>query len=276
MDVYLLHVIYTLVTAIFSIVGYYIAYKIETKEKKDLLQMFLGTSMISTSFIELTIANDLDNNEIYPYPALVSLVIFTILTFYSFLRESFALLDDALLVKCDIASGPPQITDDSNLTETEIPKFNFWDHFPTFLLFISACLEGGAFGLHIASYNSTSSMNTSLLCMLPIRLIMSFCIARKIKEIHFNGILFTIISILSVSLLVIFGSIPQFVSKDSTNTAFNVFASLLFGCFLYFGTCFIHDSRSILIHSDLMSIIYGALGFAVPVIFRIFIKLPKD
>ena len=275
MDVYLLHVIYTLITAICSILGYFFAYKFETTERKDLLQMFVGASMISTSFVELTIANDLDSNEVYPYPALVSLIIFTILTFYSFLRESFALLDDALLVKCDIASGPPQITDDTNLTETEIPKFNFWDHFPTFLLFFSVCLEGGAYGLHIASYSSTSTMNTTLLCMLPIRFVMGYCTARKLKEMHFNWIVFAFISLLSVSLLVVFGSIPQFVSKDGTNTTFNVFASLLFGCFLYFGTCFIHDSRTILIHSEAMSIIYAAVGFAIPVIFRIFIKLPK-
>ena len=244
---------------------------------KDLAEMFFGSSMISISLVFMTIDCQAYYTDKYPYSFLIALISFTVLTFFTFIKDSLALLDDTLLVKCDIVNSAPLPTqEDTQQTDDEARrKFSLLDNFVSTLLFLISCLECASFGLTIASYGSESDLHGRLPFILPVRFLQLVCISTYLKEMRIPGLIYTLLAIINAACVLIFGSIKQFVSLQVTDVCFGVSSALLFGCFLYFGASAIHNSRVTYSHSSFYSILCSLLGFGIPVLFRIFVKHPS-
>lgn len=276
MKTHLLKIIYSFLTSIITGVAYGLVHFIDFADIKDLTEMFFGSSMISISLIELSIDTKSDVNTKFPYTDLIALATFTAITFYKFIRESFSILDETLLIKCDTPTSMMFSKDEQTYTETEVQKFNFFDKLCTIFLFIISCIEGAAFALATAAYESADLLNHRLPLLIPIRFIMYLCVALKVKEMNISTFTYFILAAINALVICIFGSIPQFISTKATEILFSVSASLMLGFYLYYGGSYIHDSRMMHIHSEWLSILAAFLGFILPIIFRVFVKNPSN
>ena len=269
-------IIYSSISFVLTSLSYCLSYFLEFDSKKDLAEMFFGSSMISIALVFMTIDCQAYYTDKYPYSFLIALISFTVLTFFTFIKDSLALLDDTLLVKCDIVNSAPLPTqEDTQQTEDDRRKFSLLDNFVSTLLFLISCLECASFGLTIASYGSESDLHGRLPFILPVRFLQLVCISTFLKEMRINGFIYTVLAIVNATCVLVFGSIKQFASLQVTDICFGVSSALLVGCFLYFGASAIHNSRVTYSHSSISSILCSLIGFGIPVVFRVFVKHPS-
>ena len=271
-----LKVAYSMGSVAITAIGYFISYLLEFETTKDLAEMFFGSSMISISIVFMTVDSQAYCTDKYPYSYLISLISFTLLTFFTFIKDSVALLDDTLLFKCDIAnSSTLPVQDEPVQNEEEIPKFSILDNLVSSVLFIISCVESAAFGGVIACFKTEDDMNGRLPYILAVRLIQIVCISTYLKDMNMHWAAYLVMCVINSVCPAIFGVFQQLLSDRATDVFFAVSSSLLLGCFLYFGATAIHNSRISFTHSSFLSILFSLIGFVLPIVFRIFMKDPS-
>ena len=126
------HIIIFLGFFLFNFFGYYFSRLIN----KDFIQIFIGSLMISLSIFQLLVKTKYYFYEKISYNIIISLISFIIISFYNFLRQSMSILDDTLLIKCDVANANYSNSNDKpeNII-SETSNFSFFDNFITFLFY---------------------------------------------------------------------------------------------------------------------------------------------
>lgn len=265
----LLKYIYSSVTAGTTLLAYLISYFL-TFEYKDLIDMFFGTYMISDGI--LFMANDAIVEALvkYPFDFLLSLIVFTALTFYAFISDSLALLDDTLLVKCDMINNAPILSNDDKLPEVdENIKFNFLDNIIYVFLLGVAFLESASFAMYIAKYEG---LYKNLPFIIPVRFVRFICISYIFRDTNVSSLWYFVIAILNTIVIAVLGMLNTFMALSYCQSIYGTTSSLLLGCFIYFGATAIHNSFISLVHSRWYSVLIGIAGFSIPSIFHFFIE----
>lgn len=268
-------IVYSCLSAVLTLLAYIISYFINFAETKDLAEMFFGSSMISIAIRFMSTNSQIDTSSSYPFTLLISLISFMALTFYTFIHDSLALLDDTLLVKCDMVNNTPILTSDDKIpTEVENVKFNCLDNFVAILLFIVSTLECTIFGVIIAQLTYNEEVHKTLPFILPVRFLQLLCISIYLRETRMATIWYILAMILNSATVGIFGLIklPSSFNTEKSTLLFAVFSAILLGCFLYFGATAVHNSYMAINHSRWGSILVAILGFAIPVTFSIPVK----
>ncbi|EAX93128.1 hypothetical protein TVAG_234460 [Trichomonas vaginalis G3] len=269
MNIQTLKIIYSCIASFATIVAYVISYFLKF-ERKDLSEIFFGSIMISDALTFMSIDSIADGTSGYPYNFLLALFAFTTLTFYSFFHDSLALLDDSLLVKCDMVNNTPMLSSEDKIQEIEeTPKFNFWDNFVSIILFVLSTVECISFGETLSMYTNIYDLNHRLPYIIPVRFFQILCISTILRDTQMTDIWYIFVAILNAICVGVFGSIKSIMSSRACDIFFAVSSSLLLGSFLYFGAIAIHNSFISLAHSRWFSIIIAIVGFLIPSIFRV-------
>ncbi|OHT01181.1 hypothetical protein TRFO_32128 [Tritrichomonas foetus] len=237
-----LKAIYFVCFFLIHIIGSYLGFKIKSEKFDDLIELFIGSFLISFSITCIIPKAELSMSGSYPYASLISLSIFTILTLYNFLHESIALMDENILMTCDVIHSPSaSLNEYTPISQNDQQKFHFWDNLATIFYYVIYCIYIIIVSLYHSSLDNIEELNSIIPFILTFRLFEAFTMSKFLQKMSIKKFTLMLLSLIS-SILPVLMLIPTNI-KNIDNILGSAMA-LILGVYMYFGAMSIQNGMS--------------------------------
>ena len=291
----LFKVLYFFSFLISHILGSFIGYRIKPVKYSYLIDLFCGSFLLSLSLNHIyKIADSVTYSKSYPYQSMISIIIFSFLSIFSFLRDSASTIDESMLLKYDTTgssirdnqqytlntaechqlftnelglANPPKINPEPTLNHK--PKFRLLDNLPLLIFYLISFESSISLGFYISTYTK-DQLNQNCPYFVVFRFFESIILSIFLAKIPFPQIIFLIMIILYslFSFFVIISNNPS----STINNFYKLSYSFLLGSYFYFGLLFLHNGISESSKSFIFSLIILVFAFAFPYLLTVAIN----
>lgn len=280
-------VLYFLLFLISHIVGSIIGNRIKPKNYSFLIDLFCGSFLLSFSLNHIyNVADSESCFKSYPYQSLISIIIFSFLTLFSFIKDSTNFIDESMLLRYDTTGSSIRdnqqytlnTTDGHQFYPSELdlantpkennapvqnhkPKFRLLDNLHILIFYLISFISSISFGLYLSTYTK-DQLNQNCPYFIVFRFFESIILSVLLSRMPVSQIIFWAMIILH-SLFSFFIIISN-KSSSIINYFYRISYSFLLGCYFYFGSLLLHNGISDSSKSFIFSLLIIIFSFALP------------
>lgn len=280
-------VLYFFLFLISHVVGSIIGNRIKSKNYLFLIDLFCGSFLLSLSLNHIyNVTDSRSCFKSYPYQSLISIIIFSFLTLFSFIKDSTSFIDESMLLRYDTTGSSIRDNQQYTLNTTEghqfypneldlattpkenntpvqnhKPKFRLLDNLHILIFYLISFTSSISFGLYLSTYTK-DQLNQNCPYFLVFRFFESIILSVLLSRMPISQIIFWAMIIL-YSLFSFFIIISNN-SSSIINYFYRISYSFLLGCYFYFGSLLLHNGISDSSKSFIFSLLIIIFSFALP------------
>ncbi|OHT06231.1 hypothetical protein TRFO_25788 [Tritrichomonas foetus] len=245
------------------ILGSFLGTFLKKKKYSTYMELFSGGFLLSLGLNHIYRVSSTNPLVKYPYASVATLVIFTFLTLFTFLRESISLMDDNILTTCEIGQNASASNSEYDaILPHQKPQFHILENLSQILYYVISLFAVISLTISISRY-SIDQLNENVPFFVIFRLfessILSFFLFKMPLKKLYKYILIFVFSLpsflifLSNTLISEKSNFPRYFLKSCF--------SMLLGVYFYFGATSVHRGISSLSESFVVPFSILALSF---------------
>ena len=258
-----------LICCVFSFVSKLVSFVVgpflQRESISDVVDVTVGAGLTSISLVHiLPRAEDYIAGP-YPFAALVALGVFTLLTLFTFIRDSLALMDDTMLTTCDTINMHTTATTDllDGQQVVERQEFMFGENAPTLFLCLSSAVTSVASGILLSSAK-IETLQSQAPTHIAIQFLEFIAIARYVAMMPIRKWLYVVLGVVLSAIEPALMMAPIENVNWKTVVQFSGYASsVLLGVYLFLGSIAVQGGLAGVKH-NVRTGICMVLAFAVP------------
>lgn len=233
----------------------------------DLVNLAVGGGLTAISLVHLLPRAEDFISGSYPFAALVAIVVFAILTLFTFVRDSIALMDDNILATFE-AVNIHTITNTDLLNEQLLakkPEIDFLENLPTMFLYFTAILNSITCGILLASITDSGVLNKHASLHIAIGLIEFVAISRYVNLVPLPRIAYWGLGVLAALIEAVIVAVPVGgISLDVMKQLSGYTSAVIIGIYIFLGSGAIHNGLTQSKHSLAISAVIMLMSFTIP------------
>jgi len=269
-------IVYWIIASIFGLfIAIFLVSRINIEANYELVDLSLGSLVISVGFVYLLPQAEEDIIGKYPYAGLILISVFAMLTLISFIRDALSLMDENILTPMDVSKLQKSLISDASASFLASPsehQFRILDHIPEILFWIVIILVSSFTGIDIHMQKKALYKDFAYIL---IRMIEFAVLSRQLLNLKRSSAAFWVLALIPSLFSPLFALMPLSYSTHISRIKnfSGIVSSILLGIYFYIGAKGINTGLTTARYGVLLSSVVLFISFLIPLFVRSFITI---
>lgn len=213
----------------------------------------------------------------YPFSSLITVIVFAIVTLFTFIRDSISLMDESILtVYNSINSQPLSENKSENEDEKKNEKrFSILENLTYMVIFLMMIITSISNAFYFSSCD-IDQLNKSYVIEPILKLLETYSLSKILLLMPINDITYWIMAFVEAIVEpILLATLPSSFDHHFQKNFMGYSSSILLGLFFYFGAYSIHTGISLVQHYVFILAFVLLISFAIPTCLQVSVHTLK-